>query len=281
MKASRLSTFILVTAVGLAGLGAPAAQTTETKLVTNENRLFQRFIEDGAVTDNVWLEGQFRYQSTDARVIDDGDVERRDADIYSLGAILAVNVAEDLEFGGQLGFRTLNPDPGDPETGLTDLDLYGKIRFTTEPTQVAAGILLKLPTGDEDESPSFGTGEVDVAFFGGVRHDFGRSSLVASFGLRINQDPEPDLDPNVPGLEGETSISLGGGYLLALTSNLVGVIEASYETERIDRSGSDFRLTLGADYRRGKSFGIRGAVVGGLGDFAPDLEIVASGVFYF
>jgi hypothetical protein len=248
----------------LAAAGPAAAQTG--KSITNENRLLQRFAEDGAVTENVWFEGQFRFQSFDR------------VDAFYLEPILAVNVAEDLELGGRLRLLTADPDPGGSETGLTDLDLYGKIRLSTKPTQLAVGILLKLPTGDETRSLLHGTGETDVGFFAGLRRDFSALSLVANAGLRINQDPDAP-PPQQP--EGEMSVQLGGAALFPLTAKLAGLLEATFETERIDGAGSDLRLTLGADYRRDESFSARLGAAAGSGDAAPDLELIASAVFLF
>jgi len=125
-----------------------------------------------------------------------------------------------------------------------------------------------------------------VAFFGALRHDVRGVSLVANGGLRINQDPDIPLPPPGPGrppaqLEGETSVQIGGALLFPMTTRLAGVVEASFETERIDRAGSDFRLTLGGDYRRSEGFAGRVGLVAGNGDGAPDVEVIVSGVFLF
>lgn len=279
MKLKRARIGILAALILVAGITAGLAQEEADtgagarRAVTNENRLFQRFIEDGAVTENIWLEVQGRYQDFDQ------------AEVGLLGVIFAATLAEDLELGGRFHLVSEDPEVGDSETGFGDMDIYGKIRLSTQPTQYSLGMLLKLPTGDDDKTPRIGTGEMDVAFFGAFRRDFGAVSLVGSVGLRINQDPEIEADPNAPGrspeLEGETSVQAGAGILFALTRNLVGVLEFAYETERFDSLGSDFRITLGAEYRRRETFGIRGAVAGGSGDWAPDTEVIGSAVFYF
>ncbi len=274
MRATFLMRPLHVACVLAATVGAASAQPSRATSIGNDHRLFQRFIEDGAVAENVWLEGQFRFQSFD------------DADVFSIQPIVAATFAEDFEIGGRFGIATVDPERGDSESGFMDLDLFGKIRLTTKPTQFSAGLLLDLPTGDEDKSIRLGTGEMDVAFFGGIRHDFGSMSLVGNAGLRINQDPDvtdPDV-LNAGGLsrsmepEGETSISLGGGLLFAMTERLAGILELSYETERIDGLGSDLRVTLGGDYRLQESFGIRVAGAAGQDDGAPDFELIFSAV---
>jgi len=271
----RFSQRVLFVMVAAAVAGGPLWAQTQgaAKSVTNENRLFQRFIEDGAVIPGGWVEGQARLQ-----FFDDGEA-------VSLSPIIAFNVAEDIELGGRVGLLSYNPDPGGTETGFTDMDLYGKIRLTMQPTQFALGVLLKLPSGDEKKSTLHGTGEMDVAFFGGVRHDFKSLTFVASGGFRINQDPEPGAV--VPGLpasavpEGELSLQLGVGLIVPFTPKLSGVAETSFETERIDGAGSDFRVTLGSEYRAGESFGMRFAAAGGIGDAAPNFEAIGSVVLFF
>ena len=248
----------------LVSMAAASAQTAESRTITNENRLFQRFIEDGAVTAGAWVEPQFRFQRFGNR------------DVYTLGPVIAFNVAEDVELGGRINLETLNFNPGGTQTGFSDMEFYGKVRLTTAPSQVSIGALLKFPTGET--SKGLGTGETDVAFFAGYRRDFRRISLVANGGFRITQDP----DTTPPGLlEGESSIQLGGAALFAVTSKTAGVVEASYETERINGAGQDFRLTLGGEHRYNETFMTRIGLAWGSGGSAPDFELIASGVYLF
>jgi hypothetical protein len=261
----------------MVAVGTASAQQSQTATITNEHRLLQRFMQDGAVTENIWLEGQFRFQSF------------QDSDVISLSPILAFTVAEDLEFGGRIGLKNVDPENASSESGFGDLDVYGKVRVTTGPTQTCLGLLLDFPTGDEDKSLRLGSGELDVGFFGGLRHDFGAVSLVGNAGLRVNQDPDVE-DKDVLrqiGLEdrseaeGETSIQLGGALLFAMTARASGLLELSYETERVDGMGADFRITVGGDYRVSEVVGLRVGVAGGAGDSAPDFEVIASGILLF
>src|SRR5437867_4176299 len=125
---------VIAAMVALAGISGAAAQTAATGKISNENRLFQRFIEDGAVTDGTWAEPQFRYATFDHH------------DVWSVGPQIAFNVAEDVELGGRIDLETLNNNPGGTETGFSDMEVYGKVRLTTKPTQFAMGALLKFPT---------------------------------------------------------------------------------------------------------------------------------------
>lgn len=264
MRTWRTRVATLGAAVALASVAGLPAQTAGARTITNENRLFQRFIEDGAVTEGVWVEPQFRYQNFAGK------------EVVSLGPVIAVNVAEDVEIGGRIDLESVNFDPGGRETGFSDMEFYGKVRLTTKPTQVSLGALLKFPTGDTGKN--LGTGETDVAFFVGFRRDFEAISFVADGGFRINQDPDVSSSSL---MEGESSIQLGGAALFPLSSKHVAVVEASYETERINHAGSDFRLTVGGEQRHNDSFMSRIGLVWGSGRGAPDFELIVSGVFLF
>lgn len=267
----------LAAAVLLAAAGTAAAQSSQSSKITNDHRLFHRFVEDGAVVENLWLEGQFRWESFD------------DSDVVSLTPVFAATLAEDFELGGRVGILSVDPEDGTTESGFSDLDIWGKIRLTTKPTQLSVGLLLKLPTGDEDKSLRLGTGEMDVEFFAGLRHDFESASLIANAIFRVNQDPDVGDQDVLDSLglkgqdeaEGEPSLGLGGGLLFSMTRQLSGILEVSYETERINDLGSDFRVMLGADYRSGDAFGFRGGLTGGAGDSAPELGVIGTAYLLF
>ena len=272
MKASQKRFLTLLAPILAAAVGWAGAQPAQGPSISNEHRLFQRFIEDGAVTENLWLEGQFRFQSFE------------DSEVFSISPIIAATFAEDFELGGRIGLVIVDPDDGNSESGFSDLDLWGKVRLTTRPTQLSVGILLDLPAGDEDRSLRLGTGELDVGFFAGLRHDFGAVSLVANAGLRVNQDPDVKEKEVLEAIgltgqseaEGDPSLQVGGALLFAMTSRLSGVIETTYETERIDGLGTDFRVTIGCDYRTRETAGFRIGVTGGTGDAAPNFEAIGS-----
>lgn len=244
--------------------GAPAAFAQQPgPTIDDTYRLFQRFVEDGAITPHVWLEGQARLQ-TNARLLGTG-VE---GDRLSAEAILGLNLSEDLEVGLRLGLADLDPDPGDSESGLTDIEVHGKFRLDELPLDIVVGGLVKLPTADEEDG--LGTGKVDFEGFAAVRKDLGHVSFVGNGGLRFNRDPD------LPGdIEGKTSVLLGGGMIIGLTSNLHNVWEITYESKRFEGGDSDVRLTPGLGWRLGNRGMIRAAVGIGLSDGAPDFEAIA------
>src|SRR5262245_40180524 len=139
----------------------PAQQTPSAPASASEHRLFLRFVEDGAVTSSFWLEGQVGMQ-TNSQGVDSSVRGAGEANLWRAGGVFAFNVAEDFEFGGRIFFLERDPDNGSSDTGLSDMDLWGKIRIATEPLDFTLGLLVNLPTGDEDEF--LGTGEVNIEF---------------------------------------------------------------------------------------------------------------------
>jgi hypothetical protein len=221
-------------------------------------RLFQRFIEDGAIAPNVWLEGQFRLQ-TNVPVFTGDEGERRVGQ-----AILALGLTEDLELGLTVGLVNLDPDNASSDTGLDDMQIYAKYRVNELPLSVTLGGIVKIPTADEDEG--LGTGEVDIEGFVGLRKDFGHVHLIGNGGVRFNQDPE------IGNIDGRTSILLGGGVIIGLTQTMFNSWELNFESKRFEDGDSMTTLTPGLMWRLGERGLIRAGVGIGLSDGAPDFE---------
>jgi hypothetical protein len=83
-----------------------------------------------------------------------------DFEIDQFTAELAYGVTDWLTIEAELPFLSVDVDPGDGESGLGDIALEGKVTFKRGPTNpigflqdidLAAGLRLTLPTGDEDE----------------------------------------------------------------------------------------------------------------------------------
>ncbi len=248
----------------------PAAGTASA----SEHRLFLRFIEDAAVVPSFWLEGQLDFL-TNGEGFDPSGSGAGEADLRRLGGVFAFNVAEDFEFGGSLMYLHRDPDDGDSDQGLGDLDIWGKIKVVQDPLDVTFGLLVSLPTGDSDEF--LGTGETDLEFFGSVRQDHSSFSWTANAGIRINQDPD------FPGtsIEGNSSVLLGGGVIFPLGRNWAIIGETAWETERYDGTKNSLQLGGGFDWRMGDAFMVRGSGFAGLTDGAPDVEFIGSFVWIF
>ncbi|MGH9870841.1 MAG: hypothetical protein ACREAA_22110 [Candidatus Polarisedimenticolia bacterium] len=267
-------------AVLLGSTGVPALAQTSSPPATaptavSKNRLFLRFVQDSALVPSFWLEGQGQWLSNTADFPDeDGDVS--DATLFATGAIFAMNVAEDFEFGGRLALAHRDPDDGGGDTGLTDTDLWGKVSVVTDPMKISVGVLFTLPTGSEDDF--LGTGETNVEFFAGARKEWGKFTLAGNLGIRINQDA--DLGDSIE-LEGQNSLLGGVAMLITATSNLTLVLEYAIESERYEGLSNDARLFGGFDWSLSEHFMLRGGVGGGLSEGAPDFQMIGSIVWLF
>ncbi len=230
-------------------------------------RLFQRFIQDGAIAPHVWLEGQLRLE-TNSPLFNGDEGERR-----LLGTILALGLTEELEMGLTLGLVNLDPDNSGSESGLSDMQIYAKYRINELPLSVTIGGIVKIPTADEDEG--LGTGEVDIEGFIAVRKSYGHVDLIGNGGVRFNQDPE------IGSIDGRTSILLGGGAIIAVTRTLYNSWELNFESKRYDQGDSIATLTPGLMWRLGDRGLIRAGIGLGLTDGAPDFEAIGGFVLSY
>jgi len=222
----------------------------------NERRLFQRFVEDAAVSTGGWVEMQYTYDNL------------ADGSRHFLGPNVAFKIVNDVEGGVRFGWVDVNPDTGSNQSGLSDVDLYAKYRFPGGRSRTAVGALVKLPSADETKG--LGTGRKDVEMFAAWRADLEAVSITANAGIRFNGEPAAPLPST------DNSFLLGGAILLPASPRLTFVIEATFETERIEGASDDARLTLGFQARNRKGHGgFRGGVAVPLSDGAPDYQVIA------
>lgn len=275
-RATRSLAALGALSVGLAFSTWAHAQQQTRPAVDAEHRLFMRFAEDAAIVPSYWLEGQARLDLSLPAISEDvrGAGE---ADLLTVGPIFAFNVAEDFEFGSRIGMAFRDADTGSSETGLTDLDIWGKIAIVTDPVNIALGILVKLPTADE--SKLLGTGETDIEFFAGLRKNFTSFTVAGNLGLRINQDPE--FDEDVVEVEGKESVLAGLAIIVPVGTSWALTGEWAFETERIEGFKNDSRLLGGAEWRADESFAFRGSLAVGLADGSPDWSATGSAVWLF
>ena len=226
-------------------------------------RLFQRFAEDAAIVPGGWTEGQLIYSD-----LDDGDSNQL------LAALIAFRVTDQVEAGLRLGYERQAADPGPDGSGLSDIDLYGKYRLHGGAGRCALGGLVKVPTGHQEEG--LGTGKTDVEGFAACRADLQAVTVTGNVGLRYNGNPEAPLP------DSQASVLAGGGLLLPVGASITCVIEASYESQRLDGAGADARLTLGMQgVARAPGFGFRGALALPLSNGAPDFQIFFGAVYLY
>jgi hypothetical protein len=226
-------------------------------------RLFQRFAQDAAIMPGGWIEGVFTYAN-----------QPDEAERFFVGGRLAFQMGARGEAGLRLGWARQETVDGPDGSGLDDIDVYGKYRFRGAGGQCAAGGLLKIATGDEENG--IGTGATDVEGFFACRADFAAVTLAGSLGARYNGDPDPPLPP------ANASLLAGGAILIPAGARTTFVIEGTWETERLDGAGTDSRLTLGySGAGPDPGFGMRGAIALPLASGAPDYEILFGAVWVY
>ena len=267
MKRRRLPWTLAIVAMGcLTG-------TAQSQEITGDHRLVESFIEDGAILRQGWLEAGAGYSAWGG------------GHDFETGVHVAFSALERWEVGGRVSYldRTrsrnevlfgekLSSDIG--ENGLGDLDLYGKLRFGTDPREYGTGLIVKIPSGDDRER--LGSGSTDYAVFFATRRTFDRFAWVGNASLRINGDARTPGGGN-----GEVSGALGGGAIYRISYSWTLMAEARYETRRYDGGDVDFRVTPSVDFRPTENLALRLGVALGLADGSPDQEATFSLVFHF
>jgi hypothetical protein len=254
------------------GMGGFAERTPAQEL-TGDNRLVDNFVQDAAVVRQGWLEAEAAY----------GDWSG--GHDLGLGARVAFSAKDRFEFGGQFGYLDRDRSQGDvlfgerlsssiSESGASDLNLYGKFRFHTEPREWGAGLMVKLPTADDGKR--LGSGRTDYEFFLATRRTRPKFAWVGNASLRLNGDSQ------TPGnAQGKTSAALGGGAIFRLSYSWSFLGEARYESPRYDGGDASFRLTPTFDFRPTENLAFRLGVEFGLADGSPDHEARFGAVFHF
>ncbi len=282
MRTTLRNWFCCSVAVGALALGlntqaALAADTADQQTASPDDRRFvQLFIQDAALVENGWIEGQVRLQTLS-----------NDDDVFRIGPLVAFSPIDKLEFGARLDFidRDVtegNGDPGRSESGIGDTTAWAKWQFFHNPVQFTVGVEVFLPTGNEDDY--LGSGEFDFGFFGAVRKNLEDAYLTGHFGFRVNGDSTVDGND----LEGDTSIFLGGGVMFPIHERFSLSGELRVETERYDNdlgavphSDSAIDLTVGGYWYATKRSTVRGGVALGLEDGAPDWQFIAGYAWHY
>jgi len=257
-------------AVLLLGYGGGLARAQE---ITGNHRLLENFEMDGAILRQGWLEAGAGYS-----IWGDGHDS-------ALGTRVAFSAMDKLEMGGRIAYlsRTRSRDQvlfGErlsssiDENGLGDLDLYAKLRFRTEPRDWSAGLLIKLPAGDERER--LGSGSTDYGVFLATRRTFTRLAWIGNASVRFNGDARTPGGGN-----GTTSGALGGGALFKLSYSWSFMAEARYETRRYDGGDVNFTIAPSFDFRPTENLALRLGLAFGLADGAPDRAASFGTVFHF
>ncbi|MDH3626113.1 MAG: hypothetical protein OEV00_12415 [Acidobacteriota bacterium] len=256
--ARRLSIAILLILVPALAL---AQEDPKPKPTSGNDRMFLSFIEDAAVVDSQWWEGQLE--------LVDGD--GFDATIVRL--VAAFQPYEDIEVGGRVGFGDTDiAGIGTPDgSGATDLDLWFKYHLGSNRGngEFAVGGTLVVPTGDD--TAGLGFDAFAASAFGAGRWRLDRGIVSGHVGLQINGDGRIFGSPDI---DGEIALQAGIGLLFPVSDTLSVIGEFDYNGERFEGADSDSRVLGGVNWRVTNRGSIRGAVSLGLTDGAPDATII-------
>ena len=243
--------------------------TTAEAIEDGDRRLIGNFVQDGQSLESHWAEGQIRYLTYGE---DAGDFNA-----FIIQVIGGVRVTEALEAGVYLPFGQVDPAKGDSESGLLNIQAYGKYTFFTDPCHLAAGLILELPTGDEDLGP--GQGELHFDAFAAVRYPLESHNidLIGNAGFRYNADAKwGDHE-----LEGEMAFRVGGGALFGITEQIDVSGEFLFQTENYKDAEEEIWLLAGGHFAITEAWKVRAGLQLGLSDAAPDFGIIAGVVYQF
>jgi hypothetical protein len=256
-----------------AGVPVLAAEGSVPGQVTGDHRLFQAFVEDGAIVHKGWLEVAAAYA---------GDAKGRDL----LGSItVAFRFGRDVEAGITAGLLSREREAGAtlygaeiPDsvggTGFSDAIIYGKYRVIRSPFELAVGAAASLPLAQEEAGR--GPGVFQYRTFAGARKKFSRATLVGSLGAGFRDDSR-----SPGGAEGRTSLRAALGVLVPIRPTWTFVGELDHESTSFGRDTPEGRVLAGLDWRPMANLGLRGALGTALTRDTPDRLAIASLFFHF
>jgi hypothetical protein len=249
--------FLLASATVMAQSTSATTSTTPSSGTTRSSsldRLYINFIEDATIVDEQRWEGWFQY--------DDWDI----IDISALYGSAAFQVWRNSEIGGRVGFGNSDSTDDLPDgTGATDLDLWGKYYWDLEGTELTAGAIATIPTGDD--SSGLGWNAFSLKGFGAIRHSLRTVVLTGTLGLQANGTGHT-LDSG--DLDGELAFSAGAGVIAPWSDAFSFIGELSWKSNRFEGLDDDVQLLGGIDLRLSNRGMLRPAVSVGLQDGAPN-----------
>lgn len=222
-------------------------------------RLFQSYFYDAPISKAGYGQGGLMYANYDLW------------NTFRVGVMAGYPINEKIELGTQLHFVNFSPDKGEGQSGISDIDVFGRYNvFNQDKTNISAGGMISLPIGSEDVLE----GNLDFGAFGAIRHALNsQMSLVGTIGLMFYESKKPKFNPNTFEVEEETSyesyLNIGAGLVYAVNKefNLVGELNLKSE-------GDYMLLSGGVDYLLG-SGRLRAGLGLGLDDGAPDFLLMA------
>lgn len=240
--------------------------------------LFQNFFRDATITSNPYGEGYLNFNSYDYGSITD------------IGVRGGYGINSNLEVNANVGFRNINPENGDGESGLMDVMASGRyLVFQQNGLRITAGGFLTLPIGSEDIWQS----RLNFGAFGAARYYLSNGMVITStLGLDFDETTnveykgggiefvngeliytEPEIKETT---EYENSLVLAAGVIYPFS----GVM--AFVGEFMMKSNADYSmLSGGVDYTLNQNGRVRGALGLGLDDGAPDVMLLVSYLMSF
>lgn len=214
--------------------------------------LFQSFFRDTPISETGYGEGFFRYDNSDF------------LDITTIGARGGIGLTPDFEVGTGIFYRTLDFDEISNESGIADIPVFGRYNFLSDETKLSGGAFFTLPVGSED----IGQGNLDFGIYTALRHPVSEYVvLTGNLGVDFLETPIDDY---------EASLNLGGGIIYAANRDLSIIGEFTIQAD------TDFSaLSGGIDYKLADSFRLRGNLLLGTDDGAPDFGLTGGLLFTY
>ncbi|MDA8139205.1 MAG: transporter [Desulfobacteraceae bacterium] len=267
-KLAIFSLLVLMVAV------APAISRAD---VTQSDRLLQRPEWDGAVMPSPWLDGGLTYEKWEN--------DSYKADVWSLGGtfITSLKAVPQLELGTRLDIMNYDPNYSGSETGLSDIDAWGKYQvYKDSQVLVSAGLLVTLPTGSDEIVHPHASGEFNAEVFGAARYQANRLlALIGHLALRQNNDMDVKINNTTSRVDGKTQMAMGGGVIYQVNSQLNVQGELNFATEAYDDFENDIQLRGGLEYKLDRHLALRGGLSIGLADGAPDWALTFRCAYLF
>ncbi|MDW7682381.1 MAG: transporter [bacterium] len=241
---------------------------------TDNVRLFQSYFFDVPIAKTIYLEPGLEYATSSTKFLG----TKFSISSFVVGAKGGYPINEKIELGAQLGFLNLSADPGDSESGLTDVGVYGRYNIITQDAlNFSAGALVTLPIGEE----KVGQSNLNFGAFGAIRYSLDNGFvLTGNLGIIFYETTTTDYKQTgtdqwgypiyeyveETNRENYLNLGFGGIYTVSPELNIVGELTIKTEMDYMMLSG-------GVDYLLGTGR-LRGALGLGLDDGAPDFQIM-------
>ena len=232
---------------------------------------------DGAIMQSPWIEGSLSYQ--------EWDTDLADASVWALSPTFITSLPSnpEVELGGRFDLLYYDPDNFDSESGVSDIDIWGKYQFIKTPEyMLSGGLLITIPTGSEEIVHPHASGEFNIEGFAAGRYKASNQlAIIAHVALRKNSDMDVEINSVETEIDGEIQFALGGGAIYEVTPDLNLQGELNAATEAYDEFDNDIQLRFGADYQIAPDFTLRGGTAIGLDEGAPEWELTFRCAYLF